>query len=286
MYVEVHVELLDHPKVLRVARLLNVSFLEALGATTALWLWSQRHATDGDLSRFEPDEIAFAIRWTGDPSALFDALTRAGLIDQPATGTALGSLHNWHLYGGKLHAARMRDAERKRAERAANQDNPPAQTGRPRDAGRTSAPRPSDVRRTLKKEKELDKDLTKSTTTSSSAPTDPAPDKPAWKPRNDHERLIEWWAHHSGVGMPTVFGRAASAAKKLTDAGLTIDTAPDLYAFCSEFMDGVTLDKMLSQFDAWKLARRKPTARAPTRSRRNIGLSTDELVAMATEGES
>ena len=56
---------IDHPKTTRLARLLGVSQIAALGHLHALWSWAARFAEDGDLSRYDAGEIAAGARWEG-----------------------------------------------------------------------------------------------------------------------------------------------------------------------------------------------------------------------------
>ena len=100
----------DHPKVLGLARDLEIHSHHALGMLVALWAWVNRFAPDGNLSSYEAGDIEWALRWDGDPGRLVAALINRRLLD--FDGGEL-SVHNWGD-----HAEKNKNAERKRAQRA------------------------------------------------------------------------------------------------------------------------------------------------------------------------
>jgi hypothetical protein len=79
-----------------------------------------------------------------------------------------------------------------------------------------------------------------------------------WQPKGAAQEMVVWWADYSKRGMPSMFAPAVGAASRLVKAGLTIEEAPALFDFCAEFMDGVTLQKMAGQYDAWRAAQVAP----------------------------
>ena len=107
-----HQSLGKHPKLLRLAARLRITAPQAIGHLHYLWWWTLEYAPDGDLSKFQPDEIAIASEWTGDPAHWIDALRSGGWIDPD------GHLHDWDEHGGKLASERAKERDRKRAERA------------------------------------------------------------------------------------------------------------------------------------------------------------------------
>lgn len=96
-----HQEIGDHPKTLRFARRLGVSIPTAVGHLHLLWHWTLTHAPDGDLSKFDAEDIAIGAKWEGDPDPFVDALVSCG------PGTAAGfmgadrQLHDWSEHGGR-----------------------------------------------------------------------------------------------------------------------------------------------------------------------------------------
>lgn len=140
-WIESHQELAAHPKTKRLARLLDVHIAQAIGHLHLLWWWALAYAEDGDLSIFDPDEVADACQWEGDPELLIDALGACGRGGGEGFVTDDLQLHDWHSYAGKLVEKRKQDAERKRRSRATSPDVPKTSNGRPADvAGNSTVP--------------------------------------------------------------------------------------------------------------------------------------------------
>jgi len=141
MWIQVHQNLRQHPKLIRAARYLDVSRVEAVGHLVHLWLWCVDYAPDGDLSAFDHETIAAAAEYAGDAERFVQALVEAAKIgDRPGFLESIDGrmfVHDWQDYGGRLQDRRERDAERKRGERSKE-----ASAGRPQDIRRTSAGRP------------------------------------------------------------------------------------------------------------------------------------------------
>lgn len=110
-WIESHQELAAHPKTRKLARLLDVSIPTAIGHLHCLWWWALDYAQDGDISRHEPEDIAIAALWEGDPGLLLTALRAARFIDDGRC------LHDWDDYAGKLIDRRVRNRERMKAAR-------------------------------------------------------------------------------------------------------------------------------------------------------------------------
>lgn len=118
-WIESHQSLLTHRKTGRLARVLRTSRVTSIGHLHAVWWWCMDNAPDGDLSDIEPEELAEAAMWEGDPTEFVEALISAGFIDQ-CDGELV--VHDWNDYAGKLIEKRKSDAERKR--RLRSMDNP------------------------------------------------------------------------------------------------------------------------------------------------------------------
>jgi hypothetical protein len=58
-------------RVLRAARTLGVERFAALGVLTAIRCWAVQHAPDGDLADIGAEDLAWALRWDGDPERLY-----------------------------------------------------------------------------------------------------------------------------------------------------------------------------------------------------------------------
>ena len=82
----------SHPKFRKLARRLEVEPVTARGHVATLWSWANHHAPDGDLSRFDADDIAYAAEWPGEPEVFVGALVAVGLLDETGDGV---ELHEW-----------------------------------------------------------------------------------------------------------------------------------------------------------------------------------------------
>lgn len=69
-------------------------------------------AKDGDLSRYDPEEIADGAMWEGDAQKFLDSLIQAGFVDRDETGIYL---HDWDEYAGRLIRANSRKKDLRRA---------------------------------------------------------------------------------------------------------------------------------------------------------------------------
>ena len=125
-WVESHQSVGTHPKTKRAARELGVSRVLMIGHLHLFWHWALDYAQDGDLSDYEPADIADAADWDGDPQQFFNALLNcgpgdsAGFIEYDAENRLV--IHDWWEYAGKLIARRQADAERKKQDRAAKSE--------------------------------------------------------------------------------------------------------------------------------------------------------------------
>lgn len=110
-WIESHQEIARHPKTKKLARLLGVSLPTAIGHLHLLWWWAMDFAKDGDLSRYDPEEIADGAMWEGDAQKFLDSLIQAGFVDRDETGIYL---HDWDEYAGKLLERKAKDNSRKK----------------------------------------------------------------------------------------------------------------------------------------------------------------------------
>ena len=100
-WIESHQTLRDHPKALKLARLLEVSRPAVIGHLQCLWWWATDYAPDGDLSRHDELDIAIGADWEGNPSEFVDALARVGFLDRDVDSTLT------------IHADRTAESERR-----------------------------------------------------------------------------------------------------------------------------------------------------------------------------
>lgn len=115
-WIESHQELAHHPKVARLSYMLDVEPPHAIGHLHCLWWWALSYADDGDLTQFEPWEIATAAQWRGDADLFVKALIECGWLDE--TEDIRLEIHDWWSYAGKLVERRQESAKRKRSMRS------------------------------------------------------------------------------------------------------------------------------------------------------------------------
>ena len=130
----------DHPKTRKLARRVD-DLTKAIGMLHCLWWWAMDYAPDGDLSKYDAEDIAIACEWSADPDELIAILADCGFLDTDGNGRR--HIHDWSEYGGALLVMREQDAERKRAARAVtvpvdNSTVHETSTGRPPDGERTA----------------------------------------------------------------------------------------------------------------------------------------------------
>lgn len=112
MWIKAHSALARHPKTRRLARTLGISVPEAIGHLMMLWWWGTDYAQDGDLSSFDPEDIADAAGWDGDPDVLVEAMVScsprgSGFLDRTEDGWLV--LHEWEEHCGEEFAKRERE---------------------------------------------------------------------------------------------------------------------------------------------------------------------------------
>lgn len=113
MWIESHQTLRGHPKVRRMARMLDVPQAQVIGHLHMLWWWALDHAFDGDVSTFDAMDIADAGGWDGDPEAFVDALVACGPGDaagfvEVRDGRTV--IHDWLDYTAALRQRRKASA--------------------------------------------------------------------------------------------------------------------------------------------------------------------------------
>jgi len=118
-WIQSHQSLRDHPKTRRLARRDGVGGIRgAVGLLHCLWWWCLDYASDGDLSRYDAEDIAIACEWAGDPDTLVSMLVETGFLDD----NVCLQVHDWADYGGKWKEKRSANARRQQEMRAAYAD--------------------------------------------------------------------------------------------------------------------------------------------------------------------
>lgn len=113
-WIESNQEVGRHPKTKKLARLLGISAVTAVGHLHFLWWWALDFAQEGLLDKYDEFDIAEACMWEGDEKLFVDSLVQAGFIDQKESALCI---HDWYEYAGILIERRKSDAERKRLDR-------------------------------------------------------------------------------------------------------------------------------------------------------------------------
>lgn len=118
-WIESHTSLRYHPKVARLSRKLSIPIPAAMGHLHCLWHWALEFASDGDITKFDIDEIAAAAMFDpndydlsggdiGGDSAFVKALVDSGWLDESETSL---TLHDWWEYSGQLMESRRQAQE-------------------------------------------------------------------------------------------------------------------------------------------------------------------------------
>ncbi len=115
-WLEAHQELPRHPKTKRFARMLKISIPQAVGHLFLLWWWAVDYAENGDLSKYDADDIADAVQWDGDPEEFLNAMIEcgpgdsSGFIEKDDAGNMF--VHDWDKYSGRLVEKREKNRQR------------------------------------------------------------------------------------------------------------------------------------------------------------------------------
>ncbi len=166
-WIESHQGLAAHPKTKKLIRRLAIPGPVIVGHLHYLWWWALDYAQDGEITQYDPFDIADACEWKGDAKELYEALIHSGFIDKHQDRYFI---HDWYDYAGKLIEIRKKDAERKRKSRGKSKDS----DVNPEDVQRTSIGHPEDSegrRKESVRDLDLNLDLNKDTTTTADVHT-------------------------------------------------------------------------------------------------------------------
>jgi hypothetical protein len=100
-WVEAHQSLANHPKLFHLMDLTDLPRDRCIGRLFLLWTWALEFAEDGDLSRFSPDQIGFAVGIDGpdqkkeEREKFFHALLQSGFVEEEKL-----LIHDWLDYAG------------------------------------------------------------------------------------------------------------------------------------------------------------------------------------------
>lgn len=115
-WVHVYRMVFDHPKTKRLGKKLGMDAAAAAGYLVCLWTWAMGIAPDGDLSRFDAEEIEAACGWGGEDGVFLAAATECRWFDNHAAGLVI---HDWHDWAGTMVEKRARERQRSADRRAA-----------------------------------------------------------------------------------------------------------------------------------------------------------------------
>lgn len=112
-WIESHQQLGRHPKTKAAARSLGISRVQMVGHLHYLWWWALDFAEDGDLSKFDPEDISEEAMWEGDAEQFIQALQDTGFLKDM-------HINDWEVYTGRLVAQRESNRERQQRYRDKN----------------------------------------------------------------------------------------------------------------------------------------------------------------------
>ena len=136
MKVMIDPELPDHRKVWKLAALLEISEVLAVGHLVVLWCKIMRQSEDGILHKWTWEDVARAAGWTEHAHQFIKAMKDAGFIDVTEAGM---EAHDWMDAQGALIARRKADRDRKRDVRR-NSGDGSAEIGSPLPCPATPSP--------------------------------------------------------------------------------------------------------------------------------------------------
>ena len=266
-----HQSLRDHPKTRKLSRELGIPVPTVIGHLHCLWWWAMDYAQDGDLSRYEVIDVAIGAGWDGDHWEFVTALEEAGFLDEDGNGNR--SIHDWEDYAGKLLDRKRANAERMRKVRATH-------------VQRTSTARDEHVRERVELPNQTIPNQTKQdqeTITRDSRARDSV--TPARPPEYTSEVDEFWQAYPKGHGTKKAAFDAWKGLRPDAEMIAAIAEGVEGWKKCERWRSGYVKDAHRWLRDrAWESIpppQTTATARAPNGYVKDIGLTREELHAMA-----
>lgn len=180
-WIKLYAAVFTHPKTRRLAKRLDVSPAAAVGHLASLWAFTAEFAPDGNLSRFDQEEVELGAGWDGTDGRFIKAAIASGYLDK--NGSDSLSIHDWSDYGGKLVERKAAERKRSADRRAAAQqptDDRSTTDGRPPVEQCTTAPSRAPARmsaRAGQREEREERDLTPPTPPDCPQPVDNCPEQ-------------------------------------------------------------------------------------------------------------
>lgn len=106
-WIEYHTALRDHWKIQRLADIIGSDYISALGAISCLWLWVTEYSPNGDISRFQDNEIRNAARCKSEKFCK-SSLLSCELIDDKEF------IKDWKKHGLKLLVSKRKSMKKYR----------------------------------------------------------------------------------------------------------------------------------------------------------------------------
>lgn len=111
-----------HPKFRRLMMRLDLKQYEAAGLLELLWAMAAQFTDDGNLSRFDCEDIAAYLDWRGDAQKLVDTLVECRWLDRDESSVAI---HDWHDHMPHFITERVRKREQRAAKKPSQSDEHP-----------------------------------------------------------------------------------------------------------------------------------------------------------------
>lgn len=116
MFVQVHINTMEHTKTRRLCRRLKINQREALGFLTCLWVYALKESPDGVFHDRSNEDIADALCYDDDPEKLVSSLVDVGFLYR--TDEDVLAVYDWSEHTGKAMTFRAKNRERQRRYRS------------------------------------------------------------------------------------------------------------------------------------------------------------------------
>lgn len=116
MWIPLHSELKDNPKVINLCDLLDINEPEAIGYLTYLWWFTATYADDGNLSKFTASQIERYCQWRGEKGKLFSSFIASRFIEN-------NQIKDWYEHTGIFIERAKKQKERMRIQREKHYGN-------------------------------------------------------------------------------------------------------------------------------------------------------------------
>jgi len=111
MYLQINQNIVNHPKIKKLSRLLQLTKRDTIGLLIFLWSWCLEYAQDGNIAKYESEDIADTCEWENEPEVLISALKDCRLLIQEEERLLINS---WEEYAGKIFKSKLKNAENQR----------------------------------------------------------------------------------------------------------------------------------------------------------------------------